>query len=315
MKIVITGIAGAIGSHLGERLLESGHKVVGIDSFTSFYNPAIKKINAEDVIKKGGEIYEYDLAEDDIAEVLKDVEVIFHLAAQPGISPKTKFEEYTKNNILATQRLLEAAIKIPTLKLFVYVSTSSVYGMRAQGNEKTITEPTSYYGVTKLAAEQLALSYYRELGLPVTVLRMFSVYGPRERPEKLFYKLIKSILEKKDFSLFQGSEYHKRSFTYVGDAIEACVSAINNLEKTIGEIFNIGGGVVATTGEGIKIVEEILNQKATIVTLPKRPGDQFETRADISKAIEVLGFRPTTSLRQGLEKQVMWYKDKIHNKI
>lgn len=315
MKIVVTGIAGAIGSHLGERLLELGHQVVGIDSFTTYYNPAIKKINAKDVIKKGGKIYEYDLARDDISEVLKNAEIIFHLAAQPGISSKTKFEEYTKNNIVATQRLLEAAMKVPTLKLFVHISTSSVYGVRAEGNEKTVPEPTSYYGVTKLAAEQLSLSYYRERSLPVTVLRLFSVYGPRERPEKLFHKLIKSILEKKDFPLFQGSEYHKRSFTYVGDVVEACVSVSNTIEKTIGEIFNIGGGAVATTREGIEIVEEIVGQKVVLVTLPKRSGDQFETKADISKAREVLGFMPSTSLRQGLEKQVEWYKNKIHNKI
>jgi UDP-glucuronate 4-epimerase len=315
MKIVVTGMAGAIGSHLGERLLELGHTVVGIDSFTSYYNPSIKRINAEAVTKKGGKIYEYDLVEDDISEVLRDVEIIFHLAAQPGISNETPFEDYVKNNIVATQRLLEAAMKVPTLKLFAHISTSSIYGVRAQGDENSVPQPTSYYGVTKLAAEQLTLSYYREKYLPATVLRMFSVYGPRERPEKLFHKLIESILEKKDFHLFQGSEYHKRGFTYVRDAVEACISAMNHIEKTVGEIFNIGGGVVATTGEGIKIIEEILNQKATIVTLPKRLGDQFETKADISKAVEILGFNPATSLFEGLEKQVLWYKDKIHNKI
>ncbi|MFA5942664.1 MAG: NAD-dependent epimerase/dehydratase family protein [Candidatus Paceibacterota bacterium] len=315
MKILVTGIAGAIGSHVGERFLELGYEVIGIDSFTSYYDPAIKKINAKDVIKKGGKIYEYDLAEDDFTKVLKDVEVIFHFAAQPGISSKTKFEEYTRNNIIATQRLLEAAMKVPTLKLFVHISTSSVYGVRAQGNEKTVPEPTSHYGVTKLAAEQLALSYYREFGLPVTVFRLFSVYGPRERPEKLFHKLIKSILEKKDFPLFQGSEYHKRSFTYVGDVVDACVSALTVTEKTIGEIFNIGGGATATTQEGIAVIEDLLGHTATITILPKRPGDQFETKADISKARDILGFEPSTALWQGLEKQVEWYKSKIYNKI
>lgn len=315
MKILVTGVAGAIGSHVAENLSQVGHMVVGIDSFTPYYSPAIKKINAKDIIKSGVKMYEYDLAKDDLARALENVEVIFHFAAQPGISSSTEFEEYVKNNISGTQKLLDAALKVPTLKLFIHISTSSVYGVRAQGDEKTIPEPTSHYGVTKLAAEQLALSYYRELGLPVTVLRMFSVYGPRERPEKLFHKLIKSILEEKEFPLFQGSEYHKRSFTYVGDIVAACVSVLNNFEKTIGEIFNVGGGVVATTGEGIRIIEDILGQKAHIVTVPKRRGDQFETKADISKAIEILGFRPATSLREGLEKQVAWYKDKIHHKV
>lgn len=315
MKILVTGVAGAIGSHVAERLAQMGHTVVGVDSLTDYYDRAIKKINLADVEASGVKVFLNDLAVDDLAEALEDVEAIFHFAAQPGISSKTRFEEYTKNNIFATQRLLEASMKVPTLKLFVHVSTSSVYGVRAQGNEKTVPEPTSYYGVTKLAAEQLALSYYRELGLPVTVLRLFSVYGERERPEKLYHKLIKSILEDKEFPLHEGSEHHVRSFTYIQDVVNACVLVLGSPEKTIGEIFNIGGGAIATTGEGIKIIEEILNKKAVIMTIPRRLGDQSETKADIAKAIEVLGFKPATSLRQGLEKQVMWYKDKIHNKI
>lgn len=315
MKILVTGVAGAIGSHAAERFAQLGHTVIGIDSMTDYYDRKIKEINLADVKACGVSVFLNDLAVDNIAEIMPDIDVIFHFAAQPGISAKTKFEEYVKNNVVATQRLLEAAMKVSNLKLFVHISTSSVYGVRAQGNENTIPQPTSYYGVTKLAAEQLALSYYRELGLPVTVLRMFSVYGPRERPEKLFHKLIKSILEKKEFPLFQGSEHHKRSFTYVGDAVDACVSVLNNIEKTIGEIFNIGGGAVATTGNGMEIIEDILGRKTAVITVSKRLGDQFETKSDTEKAMRVLGFEPSTSLRQGLENQVLWHKDKIHNKL
>ncbi len=181
MKIIVTGAAGAIGSHLCERLLDLGHEVVGIDSFTSYYDPNIKKINALDLEKKGILIKHLDLAKDDIDSVIKDVDVIFHLAAQPGISATVPFENYLKNNVTATYRLLESAKKNTNLQLFVFASTSSVYGVRANGDETTEPKPTSHYGVTKLAAEQLAMSYYRELGLPVTAFRFFSVYGEREK--------------------------------------------------------------------------------------------------------------------------------------
>ena len=174
--------------------------------------------------------------------------------------------------------------------------------------------PTSYYGVTKLVAEQLAMSYWRERGLPVVVCRFFSVYGERERPDKLYHKLIKAIFEDKEFPLFEGSEYHKRSYTYVGDIVDGCMLIMNNIPKATGEIFNLGNDKTMTTGEGIAIIEKIIGKKGKYIILPRRSGDQFETSADIGKMEKFFGYNPKVSLEEGLEAEVKWYKEKIYKK-
>lgn len=307
MKVLITGVAGAIGSHLAERFLELGHEVVGIDALREYYEPEIKRVNAKDVEKAGGKIYYLDLVTDKFDHVLEGVEIIFHCAAQPGISSTTPFQVYLDDNIVATHRLLESARQVSSLKAFIHISTSSVYGARATGDETTEPKPTSYYGVTKLAAEQLAMSYYRELGLPVIVLRLFSVYGPRERPEKLYHKLIKSIYEGTAIPLFEGSEHHIRSYTFVNDIVDGCLLVAENLDKSIGEIFNLGSDKTLTTGDGIKIVEEIMGKKANLQVVPRRVGDQFETGANIDKARRVLGYNPKIEPKEGLKAQVDWH--------
>ncbi len=315
MKILVTGVAGAIGSHVAERLAQMGHDVIGIDSLTDYYHRAIKETNLSDVKESGVKVFLSDLSVDDISETMPDIEVIYHFAAQPGISASTSFDLYVKNNIIATHRLLEKAMELSALKVFVHISTSSIYGARAQGDETTEPKPTSYYGVTKLTAEQLAMSYHRELHLPVTVLRLFSVYGERERPEKLYHKLIKSILEGKTFPLHEGSEHHVRSYTHVEDIVNACVLVLDNFDKAIGEIFNIGNDKTITTGEGIRALEEILGGKANLIIMPRRTGDQAETAANIKKARETLGYNPKIDISEGLFRQVKWHKDKLHNKI
>jgi len=315
MKILITGVAGAIGSHLAERLADIGHEVVGIDALTDYYSPAIKKATLKEIKKKGVKVYIKDLSTDSVTNLVKDVDVIFHLAAQPGISATTSFEQYVRNNIVATHLLLESARVNKKLKMFFHASTSSVYGRHAQGDETTEPKPTSFYGVTKLAAEQLALSYHRELGLPVSVLRFFSVYGERERPEKFFHKLIRAIHDDQEIPLYEGSETHVRSFTYVHDIIDACILALKNTDKVLGEIFNVGTDVTNTTGEGLEIIERALNKKARIKRMPKRLGDQHETSAHIKKIQKVLGYKPKTGLKKGLTNQIEWYKTKIHKKL
>lgn len=315
MKILVTGVAGAVGSHVAEKLAELGHEVIGVDCLTDYYHRSIKEANLDDVRASGVKVFLSDLSTDDISKIIPDIEIIFHFAAQPGISPATPFDVYVKNNIVATHRLLEEALKLSGLKAFVHISTSSIYGARAHGDETTEPKPTSNYGVTKLAAEQLAMSYYRELDLPVTVLRLFSVYGARERPEKLYHKLIKSILEEKTFPLHEGSEHHVRSYTHVDDVVNGCILVLDNLDKAIGEIFNIGNDKTTTTGEGIKTIETILGKKAKFISAPRRRGDQFETAANIRKAREVLGYNPKVNTPEGLAKQVDWYLLKIHNKI
>ncbi len=292
-----------------------GHSVQGLDCFTDYYARALKKLNASQIQNKGVAFLPLDLADDDLSSAVRDIEIVYHVAAQPGISATTAFETYVRNNIMATYRLLEAVKQSPSFRGFVNISTSSVYGADATGDETTEPKPTSYYGVTKLAAEQLVLAHTRDRGLPACSLRLFSVYGPRERPEKLYARLIRCILEDKEFPLCEGSEHHLRSYTYVGDAIDGLVAALDNFDRCTGEIFNIGTDVTLTTEEGMRTVEEIIGKPAKITIAPRRAGDQLKTHANIGKARRLLGYNPTTTLKEGLEKTVEWYKQHILGKI
>jgi UDP-glucuronate 4-epimerase len=315
MKILVTGSAGFIGSHLSERLHSLGHEVVGIDNFNPYYCVDLKKLNALDLEKQGIKIHKLDLVTDKIDDVLEGVDAVFHFAAQPGISSSVPFDSFIKNNINATENLYQALKDISTLKIFVNTSTSSVYGAHAMDDENTPPKPTSYYGVTKLAAEQLILSYQRDKNFPACSIRPFSVYGERERPDKLYPKVINAILNDISFPFFEGSEKHLRSYTYVGDMIEGYVSVLDNIDKCIGEIFNFGFDGAITTGEGIKIIEGYLGKKAIYDMKPPRQGDQLETRATIKKARDILGYNPTTAPKDGLKKEVDWFKEKIWKKI
>ncbi len=315
MNILVTGAAGFIGSHLAERLIDLGHSVRGLDCFTDYYARALKELNASQIKDQGVVLLPLDLAEDDLSSAIRDIEIVYHVAAQPGISATTTFETYVRNNITATHRLLEAVKQSPSFRGFINISTSSVYGADASGDETTEPKPTSYYGVTKLAAEQLVLAHTRDQGLPACSLRLFSVYGPRERPDKLYSRLIRYILEDREFPLFEGSERHLRSYTYIGDAIDGLVAALDNFDRCIGEIFNIGTDVTLTTEEGIRTVEEVIGKPARIIMAPRRAGDQSKTHANIEKARRLLGYDPTTTLREGVEKTVEWYKQHILGKI
>lgn len=315
MNILVTGAAGFIGSHLSERLVDMGHKVVGLDCYTPYYYVGLKKLNAKDLEKKGIEILELDLAKDDLNKAVSDIDIIYHLAAQPGISQKTTFEDYLRNNVIATYKLLESAKYIETLKLFVNIGTSSIYGRHATDREDAAPKPVSYYGVTKLAAEQLALSYERDQNFPACSFRLFSVYGPRERPEKVYPKYIRSMFDENYYFTYrEGSDKHKRSYTYVSDIVDGLVSALEHIEECIGEIFNLGTAETTTTGEALKTLEKVANRKAKIEMVPKVPGDQLITSANIKKAKKILGYNPQTSVEEGLREFVKWYKNKIKGK-
>ena len=308
MNILVTGAAGFIGSHLAERLAALGHTVRGLDCLTDYYDRSLKELNVRALKSKGVAFLPLDLAVDDLGEAVQDIGFIYHSAAQPGISATSTFETYARNNITATYRLLEAVKMSPSLRGFVNISTSSVYGAVATGSEDSEPKPTSYYGVTKLAAEQLVLAYTRDREFPACSLRLFSVYGPRERPDKLYPKLIRGLLEDRSVPLFEGCEQHRRSYTYISDIVDGLVTVLDNWERCAGEIFNIGTDTSITTGEGIRIVEEIVGRRVKVDRKPKRAGDQKATHANIEKARRVLGYDPATTPREGLERTVEWYR-------
>ncbi len=311
MKILVTGAAGFIGSHLAERLAKEGHDVVGIDNFSDYYDVSLKEMNVRDVESKGIKIYRLDLVEDDLSRAVDGMEVVYHLAAQPGIAAHVPLEGFIKNNIIATHRLLEVVKDLSTLKFFVNVSTSSVYGKNADDNEDAAPKPISYYGVTKLAGEQLALSYQREYGMPACSVRMFSVYGPRERPDKLLPKVIQTLFDNIPLPLFEGSREHVRSFTYIDDIIDGFVLILHNLAQCEGEIFNFGFDQGIKMGDLLDIVEEISGKKLVTQTLPKRAGDQLRTQANIEKARKMLGYNPIITPQEGIKKMFEWHKEKF----
>ena len=310
MKILITGAAGYIGSHVAERLQAIGNEVVGLDNFSDYYDVSLKEMNASVLNLKGIKIEKIDLRFPDQLNILPDdFDYIFHFAAQPGISAKSSFEDYLGNNVISTKNLVDFALKNQKIKLFVNIATSSIYGIHATFDETAAPTPASFYGVTKLAAEQLVLASSRAGKIKACSLRLYSVYGPRERPEKLYTKLIANAFQDVPFPLFKGSEKHLRSFTYIQDIVDGVVSVIGKEELVNNEIINLGTEVENTTQQGIEIVEQILNKKILIDVVNARAGDQMRTNAVIDKAKKLLDYNPQTSLKAGLEEQVKWYQD------
>lgn len=310
MNILVTGVAGFIGSHTAERLSDSGHHVIGVDNFNDYYSLDLKQLNAKSLEDKGVKIINKDLRDADLNSVLpKDISYIFHFAAQPGISASSSFEDYFTNNVIATKNLVDYALQCKDLKLFVNIATSSIYGLEATFPESVAVKPASHYGVTKLAAEQLVLQKSRELQMNACSLRLYSVIGPRERPEKMYTKLIACGLKDEAFPLYEGSDKHLRSFTYVGDIVDGVVSVIGKESKVDGEVINLGTEVEHTTQEGIEAVEKILGKSININIVPKRAGDQSRTKANIDKARRLLNYNPQTTLLDSVTYQVNWYKE------
>ena len=310
MNILITGAAGFIGSHTAERLASLGHHVVGVDNFSDYYDPKLKRQNAKDLAAKGVQVLEVELCDKgSMSQMSNDFHYIFHFAAQPGIAAHVTFEDYIKNNVLATKSVLDFAQTCPNLKLFINIGTSSIYGLEAVSPESVAPQPASFYGVTKLAAEQLALQLSRENKLMACSLRLYSVIGPRERPEKLFTKLIAAGIEGNAFPLFEGSQLHLRSFTYVGDIVDGIVSVIGKEATVNGEVINLGTEKEYSTQQGIEAVEAVLNVKIQMDINTKRRGDQDRTKAVIDKARRLLNYNPHTTLLEAVKAQVDWFKN------
>ncbi len=308
-KVLVTGAAGFIGSHLVERLLKEDYEVVGIDCFIDYYPKELKESNLMEV--KNNENFQFipkSLLEVDLAEVLKDVDYIFHEAAQAGVrhSWGKSFQIYLENNILATQKLLEAC-KDAKIKKLIYASSSSVYGDSEDlpMKETDLPKPISPYGVSKLAGEHLCYLYWKNFALPFISLRYFTVYGPRQRPDMAFNKFIRAILQGEKIEIFGDGE-QTRDFTYITDAIDANILAMNS--KLENGIFNIGGGSRVTVNETIEFLEGLTGKKANLEYISKQKGDMKHTYADTSQAKEKLGYEPKVTLKEGLQKEVEWLK-------
>jgi UDP-glucuronate 4-epimerase len=295
MRYVVTGAAGFIGSHLSEALLEAGHEVVGLDSFTDYYDVRLKEDNA-----RGLDVRRLDLAEAELD--FAGFDGVFHLAAQAGVrSFGDVFPLYVRRNVLASQRVFEAAARDGAK--VVFASSSSVYGEaeRYPTPEDTPNAPLSPYGITKMTCEHLARAYERSFGLNVTVLRYFNAFGPRQRPDMAFSKIIASMLEGVPFALF-GDGTQSRGFTYIADVVNATVAAMERGRGT----YNVGGGTEASMLETIQLLEQISGRKLEIEERPPVPGDQRRTKADTTRIRKELGWVPGTSLEDGLEAQWQW---------
>ena len=318
---LVTGVAGFIGSHLAARLLSEGYEVIGVDRFSDHYSRSTKERNVAGLTGCSRfQLVEADLCTTELRPLLERVQYVFHQAGQPGVrvSWGEQFDTYVRDNILATQRLLEAAL--PTvpgsgkgsppgvgIERFVLASSSSVYGNSEDLplRETSRCRPHSPYGVTKLAAENLGILYHRNFGVPVTALRYFTVYGPRQRPDMAFSRFLKAILSGGTINIYGDGE-QTREYTYVTDIVEANISSCRG---PVGKVYNIGGGSRATVNEVIGMMEDILGIAARVKRVDPQRGDVRHTWADTSLAAHDLGFRSSVKLRQGLESQCAWMRN------
>ena len=300
MRYLVTGAAGFIGSHLVEALVARGHDVRGIDNFTDYYDPALKEENA-----RGLEIARLDLAADELD--FKGLDGVFHLAGQPGVrSFGDVFPTYLRRNVLASQRVFEAAAR--DRARVVFASSSSIYGHaeRFPTPEGTEPQPLSPYGITKLACEHLAAAYGREFGLDCVVLRYFNAFGPRQRPDMAFTRIVNALASGETFAVF-GDGNQSRGWTYVGDIVDATVAAMEGGTGT----YNVGGALEASLNESIALLEQISGRKLDAVREQAVPGDQPRTSADTTRIRTELGWAPAVSLDQGLAAQWEWASTRV----
>ena len=307
--LLVTGAAGFIGSALVERLLRDGHRVRGIDCFTDYYDPALKRRNLEAAGRHPQfEFVDGDLTRVDLAEQLRDVACCFHLAAQAGVRASwgRDFDIYVRCNIEATQKLLEAArhVQLPRL---VYSSSSSVYGNARQMpmSETARPQPISPYGVTKLSAEQLCDLYHYSYGLSCISLRYFTVYGPRQRPDMAFHRFIRAGIDGQPIEIYGDGE-QTRDFTYVDDAVEANLRAWHAPGPH--GVYNVGGGATVSLRHVIRVIEDALGRRLETRFLPKALGDVGHTHADTRRAASDLGFRARIQVEAGIPHQVAWQR-------
>ena len=310
MRVLVTGAAGFIGSHVTEKLLDEGHSVVAVDKITDYYDRSMKLGN------RGGylthprvEFLEADVASDEVLSRVAEVDLVLHLAAQPGVRPSwTDFPNYLRENVAVTHRLLEAARAVPNPPRMVLASSSSVYGNATTYPcaETDPTVPVSPYGVSKLAMERLVSAYVSAFGLPIVSLRYFTVYGPRQRPDMAFHRFIEHALAGEPVPVY-GSGEQIREFTYVDDVAAATIRAgIAPVEP--GTVLNVCGGQAMTVNEVLDVLGELLGQPVAVERSGMATGDVRRTGGSTELAERLLGWTPTVDVRTGLARQIAWHR-------
>ena len=312
MRILVTGAAGFIGSHLVDALLARGNEVVGIDNFNDFYDPSIKRANIEPHRDDAGfRLVEGDIRDPEAVEaaLAPGIDVVVHLAAMAGVRPSLSDPAlYVDVNLRGTTTLYDAAVTAG-VKRIVFASSSSVYG----ANEKVpfeeddrVDHPVSPYAATKKAGELLSHTYHHIHGIAVTCLRFFTVYGPRQRPEMAIHKFTRLIDDGRPVPMF-GDGTSRRDYTYIDDIIDGVVRAIDRCEGF--RVYNLGESQTIELRELIALISRSLGREAVIERLPDQPGDVPATYASVERARAELGYQPTTAVEEGIERFVRWFRD------
>lgn len=311
-RVLVTGGAGFIGSHVAEALLVRGDEVTALDHFNDFYDPAIKRRNVAEIEGKGAfDLVEADIRDRDRMRRLFDekrFDVVVHLAAMAGVRPSIKDPElYVSVNLIGSTILMDEAVRTG-VKKFVFASSSSVYGNNKSvpfSESDPVDHPISPYAATKKAQEVLSHTYHHLHGLPMTGLRFFTVYGPRQRPEMAIHRFTRLVDEGQPIPFF-GDGSSRRDYTYVDDITDGVIRAVDHCDGW--RIYNLGESRTTTLSRLVEIVGEVLGKEVIIDRQPFQPGDVQETYADVSLAREELGYDPHTTVEDGIERFVRWYR-------
>jgi UDP-glucuronate 4-epimerase len=309
-RVLVTGGAGFIGSHLSECLLRRGDEVVVLDNFNDFYDPAIKRKNAAALVEAGARVVEGDFRDAELVEQLFEegrFDGVVHLGAMAGVRPSLLDPlHYEDVNVRGTLVLLEAIRRRGGIR-FVFASSSSVYGANEDvpfREDDDIHNPVSPYAATKRAGELMCFTYHHLYGIPTTCLRFFTVYGPRQRPEMAIHKFVRMTLRGEPIPFF-GDGSTRRDYTYIDDIVDGVVRSLDRCEGY--EIYNLGESQTTSLAELVEVIGEACGKAPIIDRQPMQPGDVVVTYADVSKARERLGYSPSTLIPEGVRRFVAWY--------
>jgi nucleoside-diphosphate-sugar epimerase len=308
MRVLVTGAAGFVGSTLCEALVRAGNDVIGLDSFVPYYDRVVKETNLAGLsTMENFRFVESDLRTDDLVSHLETIDAVVHLAAMPGLSRSwTDIELYSSCNVVGTARIVDASRSVGVGR-FVHISTSSVYGADAVGDETMPLAPASPYGVTKLAAEHLVLANIRQFDFPALILRYFSIYGPRQRPDMGYHIFCEALLDDAPITVY-GDGMQTRSNTYIDDCVSGTILALE--AGRLGEAYNLGGGEIVSVIDALDILESASGVRPRLVRGDPRPGDQRATRAVCDKAADHFGYRALVAPADGLKRQFEWHRSR-----